>query len=142
MKRLLLIIAFTAVAGATALPAAAGNRDGDRHRSYDRGGHTYSHHPGHRYNHHRHYPRHHYRGHRHHHHGYHRGHRVTVEKHHYTDPAAVILGSAAGGLIGHSLGDGDPYATLSGVIVGGAVGYGLGHEHYKTYRVQHYGHHR
>ena len=64
------------------------------------------------------------------------GRSVVRETYSYTDPAAVILGGAAGGVIGHSLGDGDPYATLSGVIVGSAVGYGLGTTEQTRYRVE------
>jgi len=80
-----------------------------------------------------------------HNHGWHRpryihprsyGHTAVRETYSYTDPAAVILGGAAGGLIGHSLGDGDPYATLSGVIVGSAVGYELGTTEQTTYRIK------
>jgi len=150
MKSLFLITALFAATTAMALPAAASDRrDDGRGPSHERhyggrgGEHhdagrarpvppRFGHHYGHRYGypmHHHGHPRHYYPRHRHH------GYRIVPQTHHYTDPAAVILGSAAGGLIGHTLGDGDPYATLSGVIVGGAVGYGLGHEHYKIYRV-------
>jgi hypothetical protein len=165
MHRLLLILALSVTIGATAMPGWAADRGdrggpprherphGDHGRHHgNRPGHHRGHRPHYRHHywhrgHHRphgyghrwhHYPRHHFYRHGHRGHGHH----ISVWRHHYTDPGAVILGSAVGGMIGHSLGDGDPYATLSGVIVGGAIGYGLGHHDHKTYRIDHHRHRR